>query len=713
MPSSGPDDTVAVPAAPAQERLRAALVRHREGDLDGAIAAYQSVLADLPDSFDAQHLLGVALHQAGEAEAARGHLQGAIGLRPQSAEARFNLAKADQETGRLAEAEAGYRAAIAARPGFVDAYVNLAGLLLDRGDSAGGRRLYEQAVVLSPGTPAARIGHGVALAETGDLAGAREAFEAVLASTPGHAGALVNLARLAEREGQPAEARALFERAAMADPEDVTAIAAWGQQLRREGRTDAARGVLDRRLARRWDPATALLKALCLPVIAADGTAIDEARDRLDADLNKLLDPPIGSRRHNGPVLDELPFRVDQTLFHLAYHGRDDRAMMEKAARVLLRICPELGRTASSVDTPAGDRLRVGVVSRHLHGHTIGHLNLGLIEHLPRDRFHVTLFRFAERRDDLADRIDAAADAVVRLPLRLSMAQDSIADTNPDILYFPDVGMDPFTWFLAFARLAPLQCATWGHPVTTGLPSMDLFLSGRHIDPEDAGRFYSEDLIRLETSVPFVYRPDIPTDLPEGTAARAALGLPADRRLYVCPQSLFKLHPDFDPVLDRILAEDPKAEIVLIAGEHDYWADLLRRRFARRFPDAVTRVRFLPRLTHRQFMLLLRTADILLDPPRFGGGKSSLEMFAAGRAVVTWPSPLLRDRLTHGFYQMMEMADASVEDADRYGQLALSLAQDPDRRRLLEEQIKERCGVLFENRGWIDEVAAVWTAGRP
>jgi len=680
--------------------------------LDGAIALYQSVLADLPGSFDAHHLLGIALHQAGEAEAARGHLQGAIGLRPQSAEAHFNLAKANQETGRLPEAEAGYRAAIAARPDFVDAYVNLAGLLLDRGDAVGGCRLYEQAIDLAPETPAPRIGHGVALAETGDLAGARTAFEAVLANTPDHSGALLNLGRLAERDGRMAEARSLYEGAARAGPDDSAAVAAWGQQLRREGRTDAARSVFGQGLARRWTPTTALLKALCLPVVMPDGAAIDAVRSRLETELDRVLDPPVGSRRNVGLALDELPFRIDQTLFHLAYHGRDDRALMEKAARVLLELCPDLGRTAAGIDRTAGDRLRVGVASRHLHGHTIGHLNCGLIEHLPRDRFHVTLFRFAERRDDLSDRIDAAADAVVRLPLRLSAAQDSIAEADLDILFYPDVGMDPFTWFLAFARLAPLQCATWGHPVTTGLPSMDLFLSGRHIDPEDADRFYSEDLIHLDTPVPFVYRPDIPTDLPGGPAAREALGLSADRRLYVCPQSLFKLHPEFDPVLGRILAEDPTGEIILIAGEHNYWTDLLRRRFARSFPDSVARVRFMPRLSHRQFMLLLRTADILLDPPRFGGGKSSLEMFAAGRAVVTWPSALLRDRLTHGFYRMMEIADASVGDADSYAQLALALAQDRDRRQDLEERIKGRCDVLFENHGWIDGVAAVWTAGQ-
>ena len=46
-----------------------------------------------------------------------------------------------------------------------------------------------------------------------------------------------------------------------------------------------------------------------------------------------------------------------------------------------------------------------------------------------------------------------------------------------------DVGMDPMTYFLAFARLAPVQCVTWGHPVTTGVPNMDYFISSDLLEP--------------------------------------------------------------------------------------------------------------------------------------------------------------------------------------------------------------------------------------
>jgi protein O-GlcNAc transferase len=94
-----------------------------------------------------------------------------------------------------------------------------------------------------------------------------------------------------------------------------------------------------------------------------------------------------------------------------------------------------------------------------------------------------------------------------------------------------------------------------GHPVTTGIPAIDFFISVHDLEPDDADSHYSERLVRL-ASPPTCYsrpsRPDAPLD-------RKSLGVPSDATLYLCPQSLFKFHPDFDAALAAILREDPRA----------------------------------------------------------------------------------------------------------------------------------------------------------
>jgi predicted O-linked N-acetylglucosamine transferase (SPINDLY family) len=213
--------------------------------------------------------------------------------------------------------------------------------------------------------------------------------------------------------------------------------------------------------------------------------------------------------------------------------------------------------------------------------------------------------------------------------------------------------MAPFTYFLAFARLAPVQAVTWGHPVTTGIANIDYFVSSAPAEPAGAVRHYGERLIELPVMSNSYARP-----LPLPHAARAELGLPEAGTVYLCPQSLFKLHPDFDGLLAAILARDPAGAIVLLAPAQPLHAARLLARLARHVPPAaLKRVRFAPWLAYDRFLALIAAADVMLDPIVFGGGNTSYEALALGIPVVTLAGTFLRGRLTLGMYRQMGFDD--------------------------------------------------------
>ena len=200
----------------------------------------------------------------------------------------------------------------------------------------------------------------------------------------------------------------------------------------------------------------------------------------------------------------------------------------------------------------------------------------------------------------------------------LAAAREMVAEAKPDILFFTDIGMEPFTYFLAFSRLAPVQCVTWGHPVTSGLTTLDYFISNPHMDPPGSESHYTERLVRLTRFTSHYRRPELPP-----AAGRDSLGLSETAHLYVCPQSLFKLHPGFDQALAGILRHDPAGEIILLEGPHREWRQALERRFAQVMPDVAARVRFLPRLPVDAFFNLVTASDVMLDPTPFCGGSGS------------------------------------------------------------------------------------------
>src|SRR5262249_18484354 len=127
-----------------------------------------------------------------------------------------------------------------------------------------------------------------------------------------------------------------------------------------------------------------------------------------------------------------------------------------------------------------------------------------------------------------------------------------------DILVFFEVGMDPITAKLAALRLAPIQCVAWGHPVSSGLPTMDYFISNELMEPTDGDDHYSEVLIKLPNIGVCVPRPSKSI----ANKGRRDFGLSDSRTVYVFPHSLFKCLPRYDEIFARIAKGNTNSQFV-------------------------------------------------------------------------------------------------------------------------------------------------------
>ena len=74
---------------------------------------------------------------------------------------------------------------------------------------------------------------------------------------------------------------------------------------------------------------------------------------------------------------------------------------------------------------------------------------------------------------------------------------DVILARAPDILIYPELGLDGISLRLASMRLARVQIAPWGNPETSGLPSIDYYLSAEDLEPVEGSQNYSEELVLL------------------------------------------------------------------------------------------------------------------------------------------------------------------------------------------------------------------------
>ena len=182
---------------------------------------------------------------------------------------------------------------------------------------------------------------------------------------------------------------------------------------------------------------------------------------------------------------------------------------------------------------------------------------------------------------------------------------------------------------------------------------------------------------------------------------RSELKLPENAHLYGCPQSLFKLHPNFDQVLAKILNRDSKGYIVLIGkeGKDKFWSEILKKRWSKNFPILNKKVLFTKKLSLLEFFSLSNCVDVLLVPLHFSGGNTSFEAMIFGTPSITMSQNHLRTNLTAAVYKQMQIPNPPiVKNTKEYIELAIKLAKDKKKNSSLRKKSKEAASkYLFKN----------------
>jgi protein O-GlcNAc transferase len=312
----------------------------------------------------------------------------------------------------------------------------------------------------------------------------------------------------------------------------------------------------------------------------------------------------------------------------------------------------------------------------------------GWVEGLDRGRFELTAFHTGAICDAETDRARRLFDGFVQGPLSLEAWRARIVERAPHALIYPEVGMDPTAAKLAALRLAPAQYASWGHPSTSGYPTLDFYLTSDAMEPAEGAAHYSETLVRLPGLSTTFSLP--PAGLP--APSRASLGLADADVVYWCCQSLYKYLPRYDGVFAEIAQRVPKSRFVFIEFPGSppltrRFQDRLAAAFAARGLDARAFCAILPRMTPGAFQAAMGCADVMLDSIGWSGCNSVLEAFARALPVVTLPGETMRSRHAAAMLREIGMDRWICGTQAEYVETAAALGLDPQARRAASEAL--------------------------
>ena len=231
--------------------------------------------------------------------------------------------------------------------------------------------------------------------------------------------------------------------------------------------------------------------------------------------------------------------------------------------------------------------------------------------------------------------------------------------------------MDVTSFALAALRLAPVQCAGWGHPVTTGHATIDAYFTCARDGARRMATRTTRETARCacRASAPITRGPRC-----RATRRGSAFGLREGDSAAAVP-AIAVQDPSRQRRAVRARARTvPAAQLVLFEGRHPKLTEKFRARlsvaFAREGLGVDDRVVFLRQCGHDDFLRVNAVCDAMLDTQRWSGGNTSLDALAAGLPIVTLPGRFMRGRQSAAMLSRMGLDELVAADAEDYVRIA-------------------------------------------
>ncbi len=538
-----------------------------------------------------------------------------------------------------------------------EALNDLGNLLVQQGETEAAIALYQKAIALKPDLAIAHSNLGNLLAQQGETEAAIASYQKAIALEPDLAIAHNNLGNLLAHQGETKAAIASYQTAIALQP---------NYHLAKFGLTMAQ-----------------------LPAIYSSEAEIELRRSNYQHHLANLADH---YRTASEQELAEAAVAAGSAQpFYLAYQGLNDRSLQQTYGAMICQLmASRYPQWCQPLPTPklAAQKIRIGVVSGFFHHHSVWKIPLqGWLENIDRSEFELFGYYTGNRCDRETARAAKAFERFEHRHFSVNQWAEKIASDNLQVLIFPEFGMNSMTVKLGCLRLAPVQITSWGHPETSGLPTIDYYLSSELMESETAQEHYTEKLIRLP-NLGICYQP-IPIQ-PEAVS-RQDFGIQDNEIMFWCCQSLFKYLPQHDDVFPRIAQELGNAKFVFIKLESEFATSIFCKRLADTFEQFNLDYRdyciFLPRLKAETFNGVGAIADIFLDNIGWSGCNTTIESMTHNLPIVTLSGRLMRDRHTLAVLKMMGVEEAIAQSKDEYIQIAVRLGQDASYRQHLAQQI--------------------------
>jgi len=343
------------------------------------------------------------------------------------------------------------------------------------------------------------------------------------------------------------------------------------------------------------------------------------------------------------------------------------------------------------------NKIKIGIISGHIREHSVWNaITKGLIFNLNPELFDIHVFNISDKYDESV-LISAKISTFTSFKGKnLHYIVSEVINSNFDVIVYPEIGMDQMTKNLANLRLSQMQCVFWGHPQSTGLKTIDYFITAELFETINYQSNYTEEVISMPNLGVYKYKEKIQnkhTNLNN-------LGIDSNVPIYVCPGTAQKYRPNYDYIYLEIIKKVGNCQFIFFNEDNDR-IKILFKRLSKLFLlnniNIEKHIKIIDWLDRDDFVSLLYQADVYLDTIGFSGFNTALLAVEANLPIVTLKGKLLKSRLASGILERMDIKELICINTNEYINLSVKIVNDLEFKNKIKNKLEKNKEIIYND----------------
>ena len=391
--------------------------------------------------------------------------------------------------------------------------------------------------------------------------------------------------------------------------------------------------------------------------------------------------------------------------FYLAYLNGQNKKIFELYGNICIEVMKEWQQRNKVNITKIleTNKIKIGIIGAHFKSHSVWHaITKGLVAKLNKTTFSIFIFDLGKNSDSETNIAKSNASAYYNELGDLYDWYKCIVESNCDILIYPEIGMHQLTYQLACLRISDLQICFWGHPESTGLKTIDYYISAELFETDDSKNNYIEKLLELPNLGTYLFKE---INLNEKEIKLDIINL--DIPVIICGGMLYKYQPMYDWIFTELVKKIGQVKILFFSQNID-WTNIfftrLKNQFDKEGLDIDNYIFILDFLEKTAFSNLMYKSSLFLDAVGFSGFNTALMAIESNLPIVSLKNNSLKANLANAMLTRIDLRELIANDFDELFALILKLIKDKNYKEIIQNKIAKNKAKLYEDSEVISEL---------